>query len=135
MLVAGEPPEGRVHGVLFEIAAAERAALDGFEGVGYGYRREDAFPVQRTDTGESVAAAVYLAESGHVDATLQPYEWYRALVLAGAHQHRLPPAWIARLEGCAFRVDPDPDRPSRCEALALLAGVGFAHLLPGGLPG
>ena len=130
MLEQTDGPEDIVPGVLFEIYVSERSALDTAEGAGFGYRREEGFLITRADTGEHVAATVYLAEDTHIDGTLIPYEWYRTLAVAGAHQHGLPEAWIARLAGFAFERDPVPGRKARQDALRVLERAGYAHLLP-----
>ncbi len=118
-----------VPGVVFAIAQAERAALDAAEGPGY--RRADDFVVTLAGrTASPLATAVYLARETDVVRTLRPFEWYRALALAGAHQHGLPAGWIARLEGVEFDFDPEPGRPTRQDALRALKRAAFMHLLP-----
>jgi gamma-glutamylcyclotransferase len=72
--------DDRAHGVLYRIDCRELALLDAAEGRGVGYERDDAFPVIRTDSGETVVATTYLATD--VDATLMPYEWYYVLISA-----------------------------------------------------
>jgi hypothetical protein len=122
-----------VRGVLFEIGLDDMLRLDAYEGVGNGYRREERLVVALAGTDgeavEQVAAAAYLPEASHIDHRLVPYDWYWALALAGAHQHRLPKEWIARLEGFPRRDDPTPERKQRVEALKHLKDAGFAHLL------
>ena len=128
MLVEGAGRGGGVPGVLFALDPREVPALDLAEGVGHGYRRADRFTVRRAEGGAAVAF-VYLAEPGHVDAALQPYDWYRALVLAGALQHGLPEAWRHYVEGLAFRHDPEPERPTRLAGVRALELAGYRHLL------
>lgn len=72
----------RSSGVLFEIAKAELERLDRAEGIGDGYDRHDSFGVRLKDGGEIVQARTYLAAA--TDSGLKPYDWYLALVIAGA---------------------------------------------------
>jgi gamma-glutamylcyclotransferase (GGCT)/AIG2-like uncharacterized protein YtfP len=77
-------------GVLYEIGAPGLDALDRFEG---GYRR---VRVAVTDArGARVEAETYVSDRL---GAATPGADYRALVLAGAREHALPPEWIARLE-------------------------------------
>ncbi|MGB1547365.1 MAG: gamma-glutamylcyclotransferase family protein [Alphaproteobacteria bacterium] len=115
--------EERGHGVLFEVDAAELASLDRIEGVGKGYEREDAFPVRLLDGGGIVRARTYRAIL--TDEELKPYDWYLALVIAGAREHRLDEAHVAALRRTAFATDPQPARKARREALEALSVAGF----------
>jgi len=117
--------EEHVFGVVFEVAISERAALDKAEGVGSGYMRTDDLLVRLQQGREILRAATYIATEA--DRTLQPYDWYRALVIAGALQHTLPDQWIAMLNQVASVPDPDPKR--RSSAIAVLKKAGFGHLL------
>jgi gamma-glutamylcyclotransferase len=51
-------------------------------------------------------------------AQIQPYSWYRALVVAGAVEHGLPSAYVDGLRGTPVRQDPDDKRHSLNMALA-----------------
>lgn len=130
MIEATGSPEDIVHGVLFAIAEAERPALDAAEGFGSGYRRVDDFVVTLAGRGEQVKTTVYLADSARIVRTLRPFEWYRALAIAGAHQHGMHADWIARLEDVEFDFDPEPRRRTRQDALRALESAEYIHLLP-----
>jgi gamma-glutamylcyclotransferase len=104
-----------IHGVVFELDAAEKAALDRAEGLGRGY---DEKTVEIVAAGARVPATLYYATD--VDASLRPYDWYKALVVAGARERGLPADYIAALE--AVRSIADPDRRRESKHLALLAG-------------
>ena len=110
-------PGARLDGVLFEITPAELGILDAFEGPGYA---RDPIAVL-TPGGGNLLAQVYVGRPDHLDPGLRPYDWYLALILEGARRHALPPAHLARLAAVAAIPDPDPDRPTRLEALRLLA--------------
>ena len=62
-----------------------------------------------------ITAVTYLATDK--DASLRPYHWYKALVIAGAREHGLPPNYRSRLELVVTVSDPDPMRASIHNAL------------------
>lgn len=109
----------QVFGVLFDFNEHQLPALDEFEGVGNGYNRDDTFPIELL-SGERTSAVTYIADAAHTDHTLRPYDWYLALVLAGAREHSLPAQYLAQLEAIPAIPDPIPSRRTRLEALALL---------------
>lgn len=131
-----------VHGVLYEIARAEKPRLDRAESLGVGYDEmrvqvqalatgracDPAAPMPGHDSGSGngncivdvdgwmpVQACLYVARQ--VDAGLQPFEWYRALVVAGAREHALPAHYVAQLAAVPAWPDPDPARAQRHHAL------------------
>ena len=114
-----------VHGVLFEVNPAELDALDEAEQRGRGYERRDLTVRGPTSPVEAFA---YVAQPAYVEDALLPYDWYRALVLAGAREHGLPPAYVDQL--AAVRSYPDPDQDRRREHQALLEEAGFPLLRP-----
>ncbi|TPW32512.1 gamma-glutamylcyclotransferase [Martelella alba] len=118
--------ETAVFGVLFTLDLTERAALDAAEGLGRGYDRIDEITVTRRNDGQRLAAMTYIAPPAHRDAKLKSFDWYRGLVLAGAHQNELPEDYRAWLAAAAAMADPDPSRPGRLEALQVLAAAGYA---------
>ncbi|NOZ33587.1 MAG: gamma-glutamylcyclotransferase [Alphaproteobacteria bacterium] len=117
------PADGNTaHGVLFEIAATERAALDRAEDWPNSYRREDEFPV--IFNGVERAVTTYIGKRT-VENGVRPFGWYRALCLAGAHQNRLPHEVIETLAAHHCTIDPDPASSGRTKALAALENAGF----------
>ncbi|MCK8517216.1 gamma-glutamylcyclotransferase [Methylonatrum kenyense] len=108
-----DDPDDRVHGLLFELAAAEKPLLDEFEGLGRGYE-EARVPLVTAD-GRSVRAQMYVATD--IDPALRPYNWYRTHVLMGARQHGLPAHYLTRIEAVETWRDPDPVRSARELAL------------------
>jgi len=89
-----------VLGVVYEIHANERAALDRAEGLSNGYDRRDATVILN---GEAATVSIYVASK--TDPTLKPYSWYKALVVAGAKEHRFPAPYIAGLEAVEASQD------------------------------
>jgi len=114
--------EAAVHGVLFDIPSSGLQALDEFEKRGRGYARTE---ITVDGPSSSVDAFVYVAQSAYVDDTLLPYDWYRALVLAGARQHALPSSYITELEAVPSRPDPDQNRRQTHQTLLAEAGAPF----------
>ncbi|WBU54329.1 gamma-glutamylcyclotransferase family protein [Paracoccus sp. SCSIO 75233] len=112
------PGGAGAHGVAFELDDADLPLLDVIEGVGQGYDRR-VVPI-RCD-GDQSGAFTYIAPERFRDAGLPPFDWYLALIVAGAREHGLPAEWIARLRAVAVVPDDMQDRPRRIEAEALLA--------------
>ena len=120
--------EGRgVLGVTFEIPRDELTNLDVAEGKGYD--RCDTFEVVCLSDGNSITTTAYLASPNACDQSLVPYDWYRALILAGALEHKLPDSYIAGLRSVSVQSDPKPNRETRQEALRVLKYSGFKSLL------
>ncbi len=107
-IVPSASPEAYVFGVLYEIADAEKGALDKAEGLGHGYKEIE---IQVLCDGKQMTAKAYQATE--INHALTPYSWYRALVLAGAKEHHLPDDYIARLAAVSAQVDPDGERHNR----------------------
>lgn len=114
-----------VHGVVFEVAPHEVDALDEAERRGRGYARQN---VRVRGRSSSVEAFGYVAQPAYVDDALLPYEWYRALVLAGAQEHGLPGSYVAALR--TVRSYPDPNGARRRQYRALLDDAGYPLLSP-----
>lgn len=104
-------------GVMFEIDVAERDELDRFEGAGKGYDRFDNFKVETRE--QTVTATTYLASARHNN--LVPFDWYLALIVAGALEHRLSDEHVDWLRAIDHVPDHDTLRKSRVAALQALA--------------
>lgn len=101
-----------VWGVLFEIPAAEKPALDTAEGKGAGY--EDRKVQLTLPSGEQVEAITYIAQAEAVDTGLPVYTWYKDFVTAGATEHQLDKAYVAEaITPVRTMPDPDPAREKR----------------------
>lgn len=97
-----------VYGVLFKIAASEKSELDKAEGLGNGYEEKQ---VQVVFEGKPRTVTLYAATE--TDLSLKPYTWYKAFVVAGAKEHKLPKEYIRRLEAVEATQDPDRARHER----------------------
>lgn len=114
-----------VHGVLFDVAPDDLSALDDAEHRGRGYER---CRVNLQTSEGTLEAFAYVAQPAYIDDALLPYDWYHALVMAGACQHGLPPDYRAHLED--IRTYPDPDETRRAKYQSLLREAGFLHVWP-----
>jgi gamma-glutamylcyclotransferase len=83
--------------------------------------------VKNATDGASVLATSYYATK--FDRRLKPYDWYWALVIAGATQQGLPRDWISMLEAVEFVHDRDLGRDERARAIETLKAPGYEHLI------
>ena len=122
----------RAFGVVFQIPVSERGALDEAEGLGDGgYQRGDDFHVQCVRSGGWFTTSCYLATAP--DPSLKPYDWYLAVTIAGAIEHGLDDAYLARLKQTDYDVDACLSRPGRVEVVEALQRSGiddYRALLP-----
>jgi len=81
-----------VWGVIFNIAAREKPALDHAEGLGAGYVEKTATVVD--EAGSEFCVSLYVADPEYIDGTLRPYSWYKRFIVDGARQHGLPAAYV-----------------------------------------
>lgn len=107
-LATGDPTHC-VFGVVFEIAATEKEHLDRIEGLGVGYAEKRV----RLAAADGAAVDAFLYCATRVDATLTPFAWYKAHVLAGARQHSLPADYVRAIEAVTSIEDPDLTRARR----------------------
>ena len=104
---------------IYEMSTEDRRKLDDIEGVGKGY---DEINLDVPGFGSCFS---YIAQPGFVDDSLAPYDWYKALVIAGTRLHDFPDDYIRRIDAVPARPDPDPDR--RAGQWALVRKVITAH--------
>ncbi len=106
-------------GVLYELSNASFDRLDVVEGEGY-----ERIHVQVDAYGNGVLEAVtYKAYDNMRDPELLPYEWYRALAVAGAIEHALPERYIHRLQLWPSIPDPDGERDKLHRAILAATGL------------
>jgi gamma-glutamylcyclotransferase len=104
-------PEHRVWGVIYEIDDSEKAKLDQFEGLGYGYTEAE---LSFTDVqGVVHQAHVYIAEESAMNNERLAFDWYKAFIVTGAQQNQLPADYIAELTALPCIVDKDEARQQR----------------------
>ena len=111
-------------GVVYSLSRYQREKLDDFEGPGY-----TSLDVSvRTPFG-ILTAYTYVAREEHVEDGLQPFSWYKSIVVAGARVHGLPVRYIERLAATGAVSDPDLERHAHHQAI-----VDAAVRLPVGGP-
>jgi len=98
-------PGGVVYGVLYEIDLSDKPALDKAEGLAMGYREVQ---LELQTAGGPRQALSYQATN--IDRFTSPYSWYKALVVAGAREQQLEPAYVQALEAVPAREDRDSAR-------------------------
>jgi gamma-glutamylcyclotransferase len=104
----------RTLGAVYRLPVEEKELLDRVEGLDQGYDEEwQGLPL----SDGVVRTFYYVAMPGYLDATLQPYHWYKRLVLAGARYHGFSDAYLAAIDAVASLEDPDEDRRSRNERI------------------
>ncbi len=93
-----------IYVAVYRLSAADKRELDKIEGVGDGYVDAVISVPQYGD------CATYVAAESRVDEKLQPYDWYRELVLLGCKALDLPTDYVRRIESVSTMPDPDSDR-------------------------
>lgn len=105
----------RVYGVLYEISADDKTALDRVEGLGRGYKEERIEVVAHVG---AVTAITYIATQK--ERLLRPFHWYKAVTVAGALEHGLPVDYVKRLRAVESVEDPDHKRRTKNESLLVI---------------
>jgi gamma-glutamylcyclotransferase len=118
-------PTDTLYGVVYSLTRVQQDMLDEFEGPGYASQN-----VSVRTRSDLLTAYAYVAHSEQVQADLQPFGWYKSIVLAGARAHALPAHYIESIAAVGSLPDPDPDRDSH--HLAMLDGdvTGEANRSP-----
>lgn len=93
-----------VHVAVYEIGSGDKRVLDQIEGVGKGY---DAGVVEAPGFG---SCHTYFASETHIDDQLQPFDWYKEMVLLGCLTHAFPGAYCERIAALPAIVDRDQRR-------------------------
>lgn len=116
-------------GVLFAISEADRNQLDKDEGVNSKketrYSRIDLFPVKNLETNRDECAMTYIAAENNVK--LMPYDWYLALIVAGATKHDLLPNHIQIVNQSPYEIDNYIERPERLKAVCNMKEAGYEN--------
>jgi gamma-glutamylcyclotransferase len=119
-------PGALTHGVVYEVDLAERDTLDRFEGVGLGYKRPDDIEFLFEDGG-TVTGSTYIATDPQDG--LRPFDWYLALILAGAREHALHASHVSAISMSQYDTDTDHTREGRIAAVAALEAAGHVDWL------
>ncbi len=123
---------GVLYGVLFDVPEESLGRLDVVEDVPRGGYRRATLEVRDGD-GATVAAFTYIATPEFVREDLLPFEWYKALVVAGAIEHGLPQWYVDNVRGTPARPDPVASRTAAAmEALGEFQEEFLSGRLTGG---
>ncbi len=114
--------QNKQFGVLFEISYSQKEALDRVEGLDVGYEQLALNNVINCSNG--IVNSAYTYQAIKLNSELKAYDWYLALVIAGAEQHGLPFDYIATLRQTKFKVDLSP----KSEVLKLLSAQGIINI-------
>ena len=93
-----------VHFAVYELDPKEKPVLDTIEGVGFGY---EVTTVELPEFGECFT---YVPAGSHVRIELEPYDWYREIVLLGCDAHDFPGEYAEMIRRQSTMRDPDADR-------------------------
>ena len=86
---------------IFDIDCSERQDLDLCEGLGIGYN-ELTF-----DDPEFGKVVTYVADTGSIDVSLLPVDWYKEYVLLGCEYNRFPRDYVDRFRAVPSCIDSD----------------------------
>ena len=96
-----------LHVAIYEVNDSDRQVLDGIEGVGTGYE------VDEVGVPGFGKCFTYVASRTHIDDLLQPFDWYREMVLLGCLRHAFPEPYCERIAALPVIADPDTARRDR----------------------
>lgn len=94
-----------VYGAIYTIDPADKCTLDQIEGKGYCNQI-----IYLTYQGQHYKCFTYIAEPHYIDNSLQPYHWYKELVILGARFLDIPQTYISEFEKLTSIDDPDQKR-------------------------
>ncbi|MEL7069047.1 MAG: gamma-glutamylcyclotransferase family protein [Cyanobacteria bacterium J06581_3] len=89
---------------VYDIPSHEMSLLDKAEGAGAGYDRKT---IAVDGFGDCI---IYLAAAAHIDDSLLPFCWYKALVVAGCEQLGFPDSYVEAVRTVKAVRDLEGDR-------------------------
>ena len=89
---------------IYEMNPSGKCRLDHIEGLGQGYEEQNLF-LEGFGT-----VFFYVANSNFIDASLQPFTWYRDLVVRGCQYHQFPLEYINTVQRHPAIDDFDQER-------------------------
>ncbi len=113
----------RLYGVVYEVELGELEILNRVES-GYDLRHD--FKVTLPDTDTPLTVKTYIAPEQSRKPSLKPFDWYLALIVAGAIEHGFPQAEIRAYQNMEFRTDNEGE--NKYEALRQLNEAGFESI-------
>ena len=104
-----------IHGALYQLASGHKPTLDRIEGAGNGGYIASEISVWHGH--HECACFTYLAEPSHLNDDLEPYHWYKQLVVLGAKYLNFPEAYIESIESVKSKEDPNQKRRQENQTL------------------
>jgi len=106
-----------VCGVIYEVLPREKHLLDRAQRLGYG-NQEITIKVMPLSSESSAKGALetpfyaftYVAHKDSIFEGLEPFSWYKDLVISGAKEHCLPDMYIHYLQAVEAAVDSNRER-------------------------
>lgn len=105
-----DDPEDCLWGGVFEIDKAHKPLLNAAEGLGVGYDEKFADIDCLATDGDPFVLRASLYVALKTDPAAIPYSWYKAFVVAGAHECGLPSEHIQGLTAMHSAQDADTER-------------------------
>ena len=99
--------DAEVHGVVYEIATAEKPALDRLEG---GY---DSHQLVVNSGIGALEVHTYVARNETINHELLPFQWYKLYVLHGARSHGIDSNYCSVIAAQLSMDDPDKERTNK----------------------
>ena len=113
-LAMSERKDSAAHVAIYAIPTVEKHLLDAAEGLGKGY---DHALLEVRVANKAYDVFAYAAATTHIVQELLPYDWYKSMVIEGAHYHDFPDDYIGDLESQPSRPDADVRRRHEAEEL------------------
>lgn len=94
-LIETSDEKDQIFGAIYEIDTAQKAILDGFEGLGSGYFEHRVQIVKENNTFDCFT---YIAQQSFIVDNMLPYNWYKEMVVIGAEYLQVADEYIAEIE-------------------------------------
>lgn len=104
-IVVSDSEQAEVLGVVYSLDVSEKPLLNRAEGEGYA---QVSLSVHASHG--CLGVYCYVARDSHIDQSLAPYSWYKALVVKGARDNNLPERYIDFLDSHPAIEDHDAGR-------------------------
>jgi len=111
---ATEDQNGFVLGAVYQIAVEHKTNLDIIEGAGY---ESTWFDIHVDERQCKYRCFAYTGLTSHLDQNLQPFHWYKSLILTGAEFHGFPLHYVQEIQQTSSAEDPDLRRRKQHEML------------------
>lgn len=102
-----------VYGVVFHIPDADVILLDKVEGVSSGGYSRRLVNIAMFNNSREQSVDCYIANEKFIDDSLLPFEWYKAMVVAGAIEHNLPEEYVQLLREHQSLEDRNQERAKK----------------------